>query len=63
MTLLIADLSNHQTPKLTNHPVDLYIFKATEEQGGQTYSVDKYVHQAKKAGKSYGVYHFMDQSP
>lgn len=67
MSLIVADLSNHQTPKLANYPADLYIFKATEGQGGQTYSVDKncdkYVQQAKKAGKPYGVYHFMDQSP
>lgn len=67
MTLLVADLSNHQSPTLANYPADLYIFKATEGQGGQTYSVDKncdkYVQQAKKAGKPYGVYHFMDQSP
>ena len=67
MTLNVADLSNHQSPTLANYPADLYIFKATEGQGGQTYSVDKncdkYVQQAKKAGKPYGVYHFMDQSP
>lgn len=61
--LHVIDLSNHQAgTSLTQVPADAYIFKATEG----TYFVDKacdpFVQQAKKLGKPYGVYHFLDQS-
>lgn len=63
MTLTFYDVANHQAGLQLNTLVsDAFIFKATEG----TYFVDKYcdgfVQQAKKLGKPYGVYHFLDGS-
>lgn len=60
MTLNIVDLSNNNGSKsISDYPADGYIFKATEG----TYFTDKYcdsfVQQTIKAGKPFGVYHFM----
>lgn len=63
MTLKVVDLSNNNaSKKISSYPADAYMFKVTEG----NYFIDKYcdqfVQQAIKAGKPWGVYHFMDGS-
>ena len=60
MTMSINDLSNNNGSKnIADYPADGYMFKATEG----TYFVDQFcdafVQQCIKAGKPFGVYHFM----
>lgn len=62
MVMHVADFSNHQGINFKLGGYDGYILKATEG----TYFVDKtcdiFVEQAKKLGKPWGVYHFLDAS-
>lgn len=60
--LKVADLSNWQTPDLSQYPADAYIFKATEGCSYVDPHCDPFVQQAKAAGKPWGIYHFMDNS-
>lgn len=67
MSLVFYDLSNHQAGlKLASDSrvkdSQAYIFKATEGTYFVDKECDKFVQQAKKLGKSYGVYHFLDGS-
>lgn len=60
MNLTVVDLSNNNGSKnIADYPADAYMFKATEG----TYFIDEYcdqfVQQCIKAGKPFGVYHFM----
>ena len=58
--LKVADLSNWQTPDLSQYPADAYIFKATEGCGYVDPHCDPFVQQVKATGKPWGIYHFMD---
>lgn len=64
MTLNIVDLSNNNGSKnIKDYPADGYMFKATEGNYFTDKYCDQFVQQAIKAGKVWGVYHFMDGSP
>lgn len=64
MTLKIVDLSNNNnSKKIKDYPADGYMFKATEGNYFTDKYCDQFVQQAIKAGKVWGVYHFMDGSP
>ena len=62
MTLHVSDLSNHQKPNIDSYPSDGYIFKATEGTSFVDKNCDIFVQQAIKAGKPFGIYHFMNGS-
>lgn len=62
MTLHVSDLSNYQKPNIDSYPSDGYIFKATEGTSFVDKNCDIFVQQAIKAGKPFGVYHFMNGS-
>lgn len=60
----IVDLSNNNGSKnIKDYPADGYMFKATEGCNFTDKYCDQFVQQAIKAGKVWGVYHFMDGSP
>lgn len=60
----IVDLSNNNGSKnIKGYPADGYMFKATEGSYFTDKYCDQFVQQAIKAGKVWGVYHFMDGSP
>lgn len=60
----IVDLSNNNGSKnIKDYPADGYMFKATEGNYFTDRYCDQFVQQAIKAGKVWGVYHFMDGSP
>lgn len=60
----IVDLSNNNGSKnIKDYPADGYMFKATEGRNFTDKYCDQFVQQAIKAGKVWGVYHFMDGSP
>ncbi|ASV81999.1 GH25 family lysozyme [Enterococcus hirae] len=63
MTLQVVDLSNNNGLKnLADYPADAYLFKATEGCNFIDRYCDPFVQQAIKAGKPFGVYHFIDDS-
>lgn len=63
MTLQVVDLSNNNGSKnLADYPADAYLFKATEGCNFIDRYCDPFVQQAIKAGKPFGVYHFIDDS-
>ena len=63
MTLKVVDLSNNNGSKnIKDYPADAYMFKATEGCNFVDRYCDQFVQQAIKAGKPFGVYHFIDGS-
>ncbi|WP_053765781.1 GH25 family lysozyme [Enterococcus hirae] len=63
MTLKVVDLSNNNGSKnIKDYPADAYMFKATEGCNFVDRYCDPFVQQAIKAGKPFGVYHFIDGS-
>lgn len=61
MTLNVVDLSNNNGSKnIADYPADAYMFKATEGTGFVDKYCDPFVQQAIKAGKPFGVYHFIN---
>lgn len=62
MSLHVSDLSNYQKPNIHSYPSDGYIFKATEGTSFVDKNCDIFVQQAIKAGKPFGIYHFMNGS-